>query len=120
MGAPTTAVSGYDVLISWAAPTDGGLPITGYEVVIKNQAGVYVLEETYCSVSVTSCSVPLLTLQDSPYELELGDLVQARIRAVNLIGVSIDSSHNTDGALIETVPSAPPVAPVRSSATSMT
>ena len=36
------------------------------------------------------------------------------------MGDSVDSSQNTAGALIETVPSAPPVAPLRNSATGMT
>jgi hypothetical protein len=35
------------------------------------------------------------------------------VRATNLLGDSSDSSANTVGALIETVPSAPPVAPAR-------
>jgi hypothetical protein len=46
--------------------------------------------------------------------------VQARIRAVNLVSESVDSSQNTAGALIETVPSAPPVAPRRDPLTTMT
>lgn len=49
-----------------------------------------------------------------------GDLIEVRIRAVNLIGDSLDSSVNSAGALVEKVPSAPPVAPLRNLATDMT
>jgi titin len=119
ISAPTTAISGYDVAFSWTAPTTGGLPITSYKVFIKSTTSTFELESASCNVAVTSCQVPLLTLQASPFSLVLGDLVQARIRAVNLVGESIDSSQNTAGALIETVPSAPPVAPLRNPLTTM-
>ena len=120
MAAPTTAVDAdTEVLISWTAPDAGGLTITSYAVDIRGVDGTYHLEATYCAVSTTSCSVPLLHLQGSPFNLELGDLAQAVVRATNLIGESPDSSHNTDGALVETVPSAPPVAPQRNAATTL-
>jgi hypothetical protein len=32
--APETAISGTNIVISWAAPADGGSVITGYEVTI--------------------------------------------------------------------------------------
>ena len=109
-----------NVAITWTAPTAGGLPITAYKVFIKATDGTFVLETANCDVAVTTCEIPLLTLQASPFSLVLGDLVQARIRAVNLVGESVDSSQNTAGALIETVPSAPPVAPRRDPLTTMT
>ena len=111
MSAPSTAVDGLGVKLTWDAPATGGRPITGYRVYIRAQDGTFKLEETHCSVSATECSVPLLELQQSPFNLVQGDLVQAKVRAVNSIGESLDSSQNTDGARIETVPSAPPVAP---------
>lgn len=120
MAAPATAITGdTEVLISWTAPDAGGLTVTSYAVDIRGVDGTYALETTYCAVSTTQCSLPLLYLQASPYNLELGDLVQAVVRATNLIGESPDSSHNTAGALIETVPSAPPVAPQRNAATTL-
>jgi hypothetical protein len=41
------------------------------------------------------------------------------VRAANSVGESPYSSQNTAGALIETVPAAPPVAPARNALTSM-
>jgi titin len=120
ISAPTTAISGLNVAITWTAPTAGGLPITAYKVYIKASDATFVLEAANCGVAVTTCEIPLLTLQDPPFSLVLGDLVQARIRAVNLVSESVDSSQNTAGALIETVPSAPPVAPRRDPLTTMT
>lgn len=60
IAAPTTAISGLDVLFSWTAPTTGGLAITGYNVQIRATDSTYTLETTYCSVTATQCSVPLL------------------------------------------------------------
>jgi titin len=120
ISAPTTTISGLDVAISWTAPSAGGLPITQYKVYIRSSISTFELDSASCNVAVTTCSVPLLTLQASPFDLALGDLVQARIRAVNLVGESVDSSQNTAGALIETVPSAPPVAPLRNPLTTQT
>jgi hypothetical protein len=92
MTAPSTEINSLDALISWAAKDAGGLPITGYRVYIKSQAGIFTLESTYCLVSEAQCSVPLLVLQQSPFNLVQGTLVQARVAAVNLIGESLQSS----------------------------
>jgi len=119
MSAPATVISGLGVSITWTAPTAGGLPIAHYKVFIKATNDTFVLESANCNVATTTCQIPLLTLQASPFSLVLGDLVQVRIRAVNLVGESLDSSQNTGGALIETVPSAPPVAPLRNPLTTM-
>ena len=50
----------------------------------------------------------------------LGDLVQAKVVAVNDVGESTLSSQNTIGAYIETVPAAPPVPPIRNVLTTQT
>lgn len=76
MVAPTTAVSGLDVQITWTAPTsNGGLAISAYRVFIRSKAGTYLEETAHCAVATLTCSVPLLTLQATPYSLVLGDLV---------------------------------------------
>jgi hypothetical protein len=63
MIAPVTAIaSDTEVLVSWSPPDAGGLSITAYAVDIRGADGVYTLETTYCAVSTTSCSVPLLAL----------------------------------------------------------
>ena len=92
IAAPTTAIDGLGVRFSWAAPTTGGLTITGYKVQIRATGSTYTLETTYCSVTATQCTVPLLDLQASPYSLVLGDLVQAKVSATNLVGEGLESS----------------------------
>ena len=59
--APTTAISGTDVIISWIAPFDGGSVITVYGVKIQRGSGSFM---TYsgCSVSTTTCIVPISDL----------------------------------------------------------
>jgi hypothetical protein len=118
MSAPSTAVVGLGAEITWTEPAAaGGLPIIGYKVFLRTGSGAFLLETTYCAVATTSCTVPLLALQQSPWGLALGALVQVKVRATNLLGDSVDSSPNTAGALIETVPSSPPVAPLRNALT---
>jgi hypothetical protein len=92
IAAPTTAIDGLGVRFSWTAPTTGGLTITGYNVQIRATGSTYTLETTYCSVTATQCTVPLLDLQASPYSLVLGDLVQAKVSATNLVGEGLESS----------------------------
>lgn len=121
LSAPSTAIVGLDAEFSWTAPAStGGKPITGYKVYIRGKTGAYHLETDHCSVSTTSCSVSLLTLQGSPYLLEQGVRIQATVSAVNAIGESVASSVNSGGAFLETVPSAPPVAPSRNVLTGQT
>jgi hypothetical protein len=46
----------------------------------------------------------MTTLRASPFDLEYGDLVVAKIRALNSIDYSGYSTENSNGALIETEP----------------
>lgn len=120
LSVPATAIVGLDAELTWALPAAaGGLPITGYRVYIRASDGAFTLESVSCAVSVTSCSVPLLTLQASPFNLVLGDLVRAKVLATNLLGDGIASNPNTAGASVETVPRDPPVAPLRNALTGM-
>jgi hypothetical protein len=118
MTAPTTAIDGLNVAITWVEPHNGGLAITAYQVFIRSADNSYLEETVNCAVNALTCSVPLLELQDeSTFGLTQGTLVQVRVQAVNDIGAGLDGSQNTVGALIETVPHAPPVAPQRNSLT---
>jgi len=57
------------------------------------------------------------TLTSSPFNLALGDLVVAMIRATNEKGTGQFSGTNSVGALIQTVPQAPESAPFSGSQT---
>jgi hypothetical protein len=67
---------------------------------------------TYCDgtnptvVAEVECTIPLLTLQASPFDLQLGDSVIATVTATNSYGESSPSSTG-NGAAILLVPSAP-------------
>jgi hypothetical protein len=65
--APTTSkISNTSVIIAWVLPADGGSPITGYTVAIKNNVGSFITESANCNfltVSMNSCTVPIDILQ---------------------------------------------------------
>jgi hypothetical protein len=60
----------------------------------EQKDGVFAEELTYCDgtdtgfVTVTKCIVPILTLQASPFLLELGDEIRATVSATNEYGES--------------------------------
>lgn len=55
----------------------------------------------------------MLSLLDSPFSLEQGNLIQARVIADNDIGEAVPSILNSFGDLVEKVPHKPPVAPTK-------
>ena len=79
---------------------------------IKTKAGLFSQDLTYCSgaalVAHSYCEIPMLELQNDPYDLMQGDMVQAYVTATNTYGTSTQSLVNTLGALIEVVPHKPP------------
>ena len=77
--APTTSVLGNKVIISWLAPDAEGATIDSYSIQIKQKNGVFTPDISLCNggnagiVGLTTCTVPLLGLRASPYDLVLGD-----------------------------------------------
>jgi len=57
-------------------------------------------------------------LTASPYNLELGTVVSARVKATNRVGSSSFSVVNTIGAVIQGLPLKPPTNPFRGDQTS--
>lgn len=55
-------------------------------------------------ISALECEVPMNDLVNAPYSLSLGDLIVAKVRALNTIGWSEFSSENTSGATVATKP----------------
>ena len=59
------------------------------------------------SVSITTtCTIPVTALRSSPFSLEWGSSVYAKVGAKNIYGSSLESSAG-NGAIITTTPDAP-------------
>ena len=62
-----------------------------------------------CDMSVSTantCTIPVTTLRSSPFSLEWGSSVYAKVVAKNIYGSSLESSAG-NGAIITTTPDAP-------------
>jgi hypothetical protein len=72
--APTTTVNtNISVTITWVEPYNGGSPITGYTVALRQSDGTtYSPESANCNVSTTTCTVPISVLLAAPYSLAWG------------------------------------------------
>ena len=76
--APTTVISGSNVVISWAAPANGGSAITGYDVEIRHSDGTtFTTYAGYIVSTAVSCTVPISVLKATPYNLANGASVYA-------------------------------------------
>jgi hypothetical protein len=108
--APSTTWSPDDVVISWAAPDNGGSTIIGYTVSIRqSDTSTYTVDSANCemtSSTLTTCTVPVTSLKASPYSLEWGASVFAKVVAINIYGYSVESTEG-NGAVITTSPDAP-------------
>ena len=97
-------------MISWTAPDNGGSPITGYTVKIRqSDATTFSVHYASCDMSAstaTSCTVPVSALRASPFSLEWGTNVHTTVIAINAYGSSSESAAG-NGAIITTTPGAP-------------
>ena len=96
------------VIIDWVAPHDGSESITEYLIEIANTDDETFFEDTTdcggSDASVTTCTVPMDTLTQSPFNLAFNQLVLARVSAINTYGSSTPSTVNTIGARVRRVP----------------
>lgn len=106
-----TIVGDNVVVISWQCD-DRGSPITAYLVQIRESNGItFTTEFVNCKedkasvLTQSSCSVPITTLLNAPYNLPYGSSIFARVTATNIYGTSAYREGN--GAVILTVPTAP-------------
>jgi hypothetical protein len=66
--------------VTFTAPTENGAEITSYTILVVTSDGLtFVEDSTNCDgsdatiLSNLSCTIPLETLKDSPYDLSFGD-----------------------------------------------
>jgi hypothetical protein len=124
MASAVTTRSNTDIVVTFAAPTANGSPVTAYQLQIWNKGTSAYAEDAGCDGSVDpvltsrSCTFAIATLQ-ATFGYAVGDLVQFRARAANADGWGEYSFANTGGATIMTVPVAPSV-PLEGAATSST
>ena len=112
--APTTSVvSNTGVVVTWVAPFNGGSPITAYSITIRQSDGLtYSAELASCNgssagiISATSCTIPISTIQASPFNLPWGASIYAKNTATNVVGTS-DLANAGNGATILTNPDPP-------------
>ena len=94
-----TQVVSSNVLIVWTEPESYGSAITHYEVQFLAADGNVYSDTSYCVTETTaSCLIPMqqLTSELEPFQLTLGTLIQASVRAVNGQGPGEYSELNTD------------------------
>ena len=85
------------------SPDDGGSPVTGFRVVVREgDASTFTEDQTYCDMSVsttTSCVIPVETLIAAPFSLDWGSDIYAKVTAINTYGDS-PTSEAANGAKI--------------------
>ncbi len=89
-------------MITWTAPNDGGAAITAYLVeIFRPITGTFHLETVNCDgsnpsiVSEKTCTIPLTVLKAAPFSLEVGDLIQAVVSAINVAGTGPISANGS-------------------------
>jgi hypothetical protein len=113
------------VRVSFSAPANSAAPIIAYRILVKEASGTFSEEPVNCDgqsqvvIDNLRCDIPLSVLRASPFSLERGALVQARVQARNANGWGGLSQVNLAGALVQTEPSAMS-APTSGPATSTT
>lgn len=108
-----TEVAATQIKVSWQLPSENGTPITEYKVFVKEIAsGEYTHESTDCVgadatvISTTSCYIDIVTLEGTPWGLDGGDHVWAKVSAVNVYGESAQSTEG-NGAYYTRIPDPP-------------
>lgn len=110
---PTTSFANDIVTISWSEPATNGAPITAYTIKVRHSnLATYSVPTDYCDgsdsgiIAALQCDIPASVLNASPYSLEWGTSVYAKIRATNIKGTSTESNAG-NGAIILTEPDPP-------------
>lgn len=92
--------------MSWVAPDDGGSPITGYTVSVRESDGSsFSVDSENCDMqtsTATTCVIPVSVLRAAPYNLDWGTSVFAKVVAINFYGSSTESVEGNSGIIITT------------------
>ena len=108
--APTTTFDRTVVKVDWIEPFDQGSPITGYRILVRKSDGVSYAEDlTDCNrlaLPTVTCTIPVITLKTTPFEIPWGDHIWAKVIAINAYGNSLTSDAG-NGAEIITYPDSP-------------
>ena len=119
MVTPTLTYVDKALVISWTAPNDNFSPISEYKIEFMAVDDVTWYQDQFdCDGSnpdilmSLQCTIPMLTLQEPPFNLVLGSPILARISATNVIGVSPPSVVNLPLTPVNTVPLQPTL-PIR-------
>jgi hypothetical protein len=107
--APSTSVEATAgaIVIAWVAPDSRGDAISSYTLELRGAApgGVWTAETTYCGgPTALTCTLPMSVVLAAPYSLAQGDLVEARVTAVNSHGAGQASAANSAGADVRVAP----------------
>jgi len=109
--APTTKISGSNIIVTWSKPYYGGSSITSYVIQFRqNDNTTFTVDLVDCDgsqsgyLTSTTCTVPIASMRASPFELTWGSSVYVRVSAQNQRGTSAFSTPS-NGAIILTYPS---------------
>lgn len=99
--------------IDWSTPNYRGSAITAYIIKVRGSDEITYTEDTVnCDGSdplirdATSCQIPFTALRTTPFSLQWGSSIWAKITAVNIYGNSVVSDPGND-AIILRVPDIP-------------
>lgn len=72
------------ILVSWTGPANlGGLAVTEYKFQLRTNNSEYTSAVLNCTLSNTTCYLPMTTMQSAPYYLKVGQEISVRITTAN-------------------------------------
>jgi len=110
-------VPDWEVEIRWTMPSpEAEADVKSYKIAIHNAQGQYVEAKDLCDgaleevLTKKSCRLPMTTFwadcgqTSCPFGKDQGDLIRAKVQAINSKGSGSFSSSNINGARVEKVP----------------
>ena len=95
------------ILVKWTGPTKlGGYPVTEYKFELRTNGSEYTSAVLNCTLSQTTCYLPMTTMQAHPYYLTVGQEIAVRITTANQLGWGTPILHSA--GYVQSVPSQMP------------